>query len=292
MISGGLALHSDFSSLRPLPPVLGSPLQLEKNPALGGGDFKLGAVTYNLAKDWDIPTILKNCSQARFEAVELRTTHRHGVEPSLGREQRQEIRDRFLDAPVRLLSLGSTCEYHSPDPVAVRKNIEETKRFVELAHDVGAIGVKVRPNGIPDEVPEEKTLEQIGRALRQCGQQAQGYGIEIWLEVHGKDSNLPGRIRKMMEFADHPMVGICWNSNPEDVQAGSVKSSFELLKPWLRNVHINELWQEEYPWRELFSLLKAAEYNRYTLAEIQGTTDADPVRFMRYYRALWLELTR
>src|ERR1051325_11627256 len=97
------------------------------------------------------------------------------------------------------------------------------------------------------------------------GQQAQGYGIEIWLEVHGKDSNLPGRICKMMEFAGHPMVGICWNSNPEDVQAGSVKSSFELLKPWLRNVHINELWQEEYPWRELFSLLKAAEYNRYTL---------------------------
>jgi hypothetical protein len=29
------------------------------NPALGGGHFKLGLVTYNLAKDWDIPTIIK-----------------------------------------------------------------------------------------------------------------------------------------------------------------------------------------------------------------------------------------
>ena len=94
----------------------------------------------------------------------------------------------------------------------------------------------------------------------------------------------------MMEAADHPMVGVCWNSNPEDVEEGSVAKNFELLKPWLRSVHINELWNKEYPWRELFGLLKKAEFNRYTLAEIEGNPDA--VRFMRYYRALWQELNR
>ena len=86
------------------------------------------------------------------------------------------------------------------DAAVVRKNIEETKRFAELAHDIGAIGVKVRPNGIPKEVPEAKTLEQIGRSLRECGQQSQGYGVEIWLEVHGRDSNVPARVRRMMEI--------------------------------------------------------------------------------------------
>lgn len=262
------------------------------NPALGGGGFKLGTVTYNLAKDWDIATILKNCVEAGFEAVELRTTHRHGVEPSLSKDRRSEVRNRFRDSPVRLLSLGSTCEYHSPDATIVRTNIEETKRFVELAADVGAIGVKVRPNRVPKEVPEQRTLEQIGASLRECGQQAKGYGIEIWLEVHGIGSSVPRLIRKMLEFADHEMVGVCWNSNPEDVESGSVKENFDLLKPWLRNVHITELWQEDYPWRELFGLLRKADYNRYTLAEIAGTSDPDPVRFMRYYRALWRELNR
>lgn len=262
----------------------------DSNPALRGGGFRLGTVTYNLAKDWDIPTIIKNCAQAGFEAVELRTTHKHGVEPSLTKEQRVEVRDQFVNSPVHLLSLGSICEYHSPDAETVRKNIEETKRFVELAHDIGAIGVKVRPNGIPKEVPEEKTLEQIGRALRECGRQGQGYGVEIWLEVHGRESNVPSRVRRMMEVADHPMVGVCWNSNLEDVENGSVAKNFELLKPWLRNVHINELWKKEYPWRELFGLLRKAGFNRYTLAEIDGNPDA--IRFMRYYRALWLELNR
>jgi Xylose isomerase-like TIM barrel len=261
-----------------------------KNPALGGGGFKLGLVTYNLAKDWDITTIIKNCEATGFEAVELRTTHKHGVEPALSKEQRVEVKNRFAGTKVRLLSLGSTCEFHSPDQSTVRKNVDECKRFIELAHDIGALGVKVRPNGIPKEVPEEKTIAQIGAALGECGDFAKGAGIEVWVEVHGRDSSQPSRMAKMMRAADHPQVAICWNSNQEDVTNGSVKQSFALLKPWLRSAHINELWRPEYPWRELFGLMKAAGYNRYCLAEIPETSD--PVRLMRYYRALWVALNR
>jgi hypothetical protein len=106
------------------------------NPALGGGGFKLGLVTYNLAKDWDIPAIIKNCEMTGFEAVELRTTHKHGVEPALGKEQRIEVKHRFAGTKVRLLSLGTICEFHSPDPAVVRKNIDDCKRFIELAQDL------------------------------------------------------------------------------------------------------------------------------------------------------------
>jgi sugar phosphate isomerase/epimerase len=277
-------------SLEAASPLLAAPFRTDSNSALDGGAFKLGLVTYNLARDWDIPTLIKNCQQTGFEAVELRTTHKHGVEPSLGKQQRNEVKQRFVDSGVRLLSLGSTCEYHSPDPTVVRKNIEETKRFLELAHDMGALGVKVRPNGIPHEVPEEKTLGQIGKSLQECGTAGAGYGVEVWLEVHGKDSCLPRRVRRMMENANQPQVGVCWNSNLEDVEDGSVQKSFEMLKPWLRNAHINELWVKEYPWRELFGLMKSAGYSRYCLAEIAETSD--PIRLMHYYRALWLELCR
>ena len=45
--------------------------------------MNLGLVTYNLAKGWDIETIISRCEASGFEAVELRTTHAHGVEVSL-----------------------------------------------------------------------------------------------------------------------------------------------------------------------------------------------------------------
>ena len=91
-----------------------------------------------------------------------------------------------------------------------------------------------------------------------------------------------------MEIADHDNVSVCWNSNPGEVVDGSVKSNFDLVKDWLGLVHINELHRQEYPWRELFSLLKDSNYDGYCLAEIPGSTD--PERLMNYYRALWTAL--
>ncbi len=251
--------------------------------------MRLGMITYNLGKDWDLPTIIKNCEATGFEGVELRTTHRHGVEPSLGKEEREKVRRIFRGTKVQLVSLGTTCEYQSADRAEVERNIEETKKFVVLAHDLDAVGVKVRPNGFPQGVPEDLTLQQIGAALRRCGEFAQGYGVEIWLEVHGRGTQNPPNIRKIMEYCAHPGVGVCWNSNPTDVVNGSVRESFQMLRPHLMSCHINEL-HSAYPWRELFSLMKAAGYERFTFAEIPESLE--PERLMRYYRALWRELLR
>jgi len=109
------------------------------------------------------------------------------------------------------------------------------------------------------------------------------------MEVHGRDTQNPPVSAAIMKAARHPGVGVCWNSNPTDIVDGSVKQSFDLLRPWIKNVHINEL-AGPYPYRELFSLLKKSGYDRYTLCEAQESKE--PERFLRWYRALWTELTR
>jgi sugar phosphate isomerase/epimerase len=250
----------------------------------------LGAVTYNVLKDWDVETIIKNLEAAGFEAVELRTGHKHGVEPTLGREERIAIRKRFEASKVRLLSFGSTCEFHSPDAEVRKKNVETGKLFVDLAHDTGAWGVKVRPNGLPKEVPHETTIQNIGAALRELGDYGAGRGVEIWMEVHGRETQAPPIAAAILRAANHPNVGACWNSNQIDIVDGSIKPSFELLKRYIRNVHINELANPKYPWRELFTLLREARYDRYTLCE--AAESKEPERFLRWYKALWTELNR
>jgi sugar phosphate isomerase/epimerase len=254
--------------------------------------MKLGIVTYNIASKWDLLTIIEKCKSIGIEGVELRTTHAHGVEPNISKSQRIEVRKCFEDSAITLWGLGTVCEFHSDDPSIVRQNIETCKAFVCLAEDTGAKGVKVRPNGLQLEkgIPEEKTLEQIGKALQECGKFAADHGVEIWLEVHGDQTQHPPRIRRIVDICGHPSVGVCWNSNPTDLKDGSVKEYFKLLEPYIKSVHIHELWNPNYPWRELFYLLKKANYERFTLAEIPESTDAD--RILRYYRALWLELTR
>lgn len=267
-----------------------TPAKAPPIPTSGGfarpSRIKLGTVTYNLAKDWDIPTLIANCSRTGFQGVELRTTHKHGVEVTLSAAARADVRKRFADSPVELYSLGSAFDYHTPDASRLRADIEATKQYLQLAHDVGASGIKVRPNGLPKEVPEEKTLEQIGRSLRELGETARSLGQQVRLEVHGGGTSSLPRIRRIMDVADHPAVGVCWNSNQTDLEGAGFDANFDLVASRIIEVHMRDLFLAEYPFRRLFERLNAIGYTGYTLAEIPES--ADPVRVMHYYRGLWL----
>jgi sugar phosphate isomerase/epimerase len=249
---------------------------------------KLGLVTYQLAKDWDVETIIANCTEAGFEGVECRTTHAHGVEVSLTPAERSAVRARFEDSPVALAGLGSAFEYDAIDADELRTHIDGTNEYAQLAADVGCPGVKVRPNKIhvDEGVPMERTLEQIGLSLRECGAFARDLGVEIRLEVHGRVTCEPAHIRTILDHAASDNVFACWNSNMQDRDAsGAIDANYKLLENDIHLVHITELCSE-YPWSRLFGLLNESGYDGFTLAEIPQSSDA--VRLMKYYRALWL----
>lgn len=248
--------------------------------------MKLGLVTYMWAADWDLDTILKNCAATGFDGVELRSTHKHGVEPTLSKAERDEIRKKFADSPVKLLGPGSACEYHSPDHGVVRQNIDLTKRFLELSADLGGTGVKVRPNALVKGEPEATTIHRIAEALRECGEFAAGCEQEVRVEVHGPGTSAPSVMKKILDETNHPRVKICWNSNPGETIQGSIKTNFEMLWPHFGGtIHIHDLYEKSYPYAEFFSLLKARGYTGTLCSESPPTTDA--VRVMHYYRALF-----
>jgi len=247
--------------------------------------MQLGLVTYNWGKDWDLPTLIRNCEETGFEGVELRSTHKHGVEPSLNPQERKDVAKRFSDTPVQLVGLGSACEYQSPDPAELKKNIEETKAFIKLCHDCGGTGVKVRPNKLVKEVPDDKTLEQIGRALSQVAEFGAGYGIVIRLEVHGPGTSLLPNVKKIMDAAEHPGAVVCWNCNPTDMDGEGLEANYRLVEKRIGTYHIHELISD-YPWKQLFALMRDSKFEGWTLLE-EGAPTADPLRVMRYYRRLW-----
>jgi sugar phosphate isomerase/epimerase len=249
--------------------------------------FQLGSVTYNLLQNMDLETIIQTLEKTGYAAVELRTGHKHGVEPSLDAAARAQVKARFERSKVKLLSYGSTCEFQSPDPSVRRHQLETGKAFVDLARDTGAIAVKVRPNGLPAGVPLDTTVSNIASGIRELGEYGQSKGIEIWMEVHGAKTQEFPLASRILRTIDHKNVGACWNSNPTDVVDGSVRQAFDALGGFIRNCHISEL-TSGYPYREFFRFLRESGYSRYTLAEVPESKE--PERFMAYYKALWENL--
>jgi len=250
-----------------------------------GKPLRLGLMTYTLAKDWDIETIIKNCTETKFEHAELRTTHAHGVEVSLSKAQRRDVRKRFEDAGIKL-SLASAFSYHHTDAAELRKHIEGTKQYTILAHDIGALGIRVFPNAIPAGIPEEKTLRQIGKSLGEVSNFAHDYGVEIRVCVHGRGTNIISKIKKMIDYADSPYAYVNWNCDKNDTKGPGFDANFNSVKDRIKNIHMHELWDEAYPYRRLFQLLQASGYRGYCDAEIPASRE--PIRLMKYYRALFL----
>ncbi|NQU25231.1 MAG: TIM barrel protein [Candidatus Nealsonbacteria bacterium] len=232
--------------------------------------MKLGLVTYLWGKDWDLPTLIANCEKSGVLGVEPRTTHPHGVEPSLDAAGRKEVKKRFDDSPVVHVGPGSNERFDYPDAAALNQAIETTKAFVKLSHDTGGSGVKVKPNSFQKGVEREKTIEQIGRSLNVLGKFAGDYGQEIRLEVHGSCGPLPV-IKQIMDVADNPNVGVCWNCNGDELEGKGLAYHFNLVKDRFgATAHVRELNVGKYPYQDLIKLYVEMNYTGWILLECRS----------------------
>jgi sugar phosphate isomerase/epimerase len=250
--------------------------------------LKIGLMTWKLGKDWDIETIIKNCTEAEYKSVELRTTHKHGVEVTLTAAQREEVKKRFKDSALETISLASAFMYHSTDQAEVRKNIEGTKEYIKLAKDIGATGIRVFPNAFVNGTDKEKTMEQIGKALAEVGSYGHDNGIEIRICVHGDGTTSPLVIKKIIDYSQSPYVYVNWNCTDFDTTGEGFEHNFNLLKDRIKGVHLHDLYVKNYPYRLFFKLLAESGYKGYCNAEVGES--CEPVKFMKYYRALFLAL--
>lgn len=255
-------------------------------------NMNFGLVTYMWGFDWDLPTLIANCEQAGYLGVELRTQHAHKVEINLNASQRAEVKKRFADSPVKCLGYGSNFEFHSPDPKVLRNNIEQSKEYIKLCSDIGATGLKVKPNDLPASVPKEKTIAQIGASLNELGKFALDYGQLIRVEVHGNLTQEIPNMKAIFDQVTEPNVKMNWNCNDQDLLPPGLEANFNSVKKWFGDtVHVRELNVGNYPYQQLFDLFKKINYTGWVLLE--GRTEpADRILAMKEQIALFNKMIK
>ena len=254
--------------------------------------MKLGLVTYLWGKDWDIPTLIQNCTTSGIQGVELRIEHAHGVTLLLSDEERKAVKKQFADSKVELLGMGTNQKFDYVDQNELSESIEVTKKYIELSYAIGGSGVKVKPNGFHEGVPKEKTLEQIGKSLNEVGKYAAKFGQMIRLEVHGKGTQQLPNIKEIMGYVNSKNVGVCWNCNEQDLWNDGLEHNFNLVKDRFGDtVHVRELNSEKYPYQKLINLFKKMDYTGWILLECRTNPD-DKVKALIEQRKIWENMTK
>ncbi|HPD48076.1 MAG TPA: sugar phosphate isomerase/epimerase family protein [Anaerohalosphaeraceae bacterium] len=261
----GTALAAGAFALGQLPNV-----QAANRPwADDGPDMRFGFTTYTWGRDWDIATIIANCTKAGAMGVELRTSsnYAHGVELTISAARRAEVKKRFADSPITLVGLATSERYDSPDEATLRKAIENTKAFLQLSHDIGASGVRVFPNDFHKGEPQAATLARIARALNILGPVAGALGQEIRLENHGSAGEMVNLARIMAQVSD-PNVKLKLNCDPRDMKGQGLEHNFNLVKPWLgHTIHVHDFNDKAFDHQLFINLLAKSNYKGWLLIE-------------------------
>jgi sugar phosphate isomerase/epimerase len=254
-------------------------------------NLRFGLATYEWGKDWDIPTLIANCTKAGVLGIEPRTSSKyaHGIELTLTDAQRAEVKKRFADNPVKIVSLACGERMDWPDAAKLKAAIEATKGFLKLSRDIGCDVLRVFPNQFNPGVPHEKTIEQIATALNEVGATAADLGQEVSLEAHGAAGELP-TLKQIMDRVTQRSVRVRLNCDARDTKGDGFEANFNLVKDKLSRVHhLHGLKDPKYPYQLMVNLLVKCNWDGWALMENSDKVP-DRVAALIEQRQLWEEM--
>jgi len=175
-----------------------------------------------------------------YDGIEPRIVegHAHGIEWEASSSQREAIRRQADESGVALACLATSCTY--ADPKTVDQNVEETRKSIDLASDVGAPCIRVFGGKIPEGIERADAIDDLVKALSSVAEQAAERGVAVCLETHDDWCN-PDHVAEVIRRVNNPAIAVNWDiMHPIRLGGATMQSAFETLRPFVRHVHFHD----------------------------------------------------
>jgi sugar phosphate isomerase/epimerase len=227
---------------------------------------------------WPWRRILEQGSQMGYSAIELRGIEMQMDLPALpefsGTRLAESIKD--LDAAgLKISDLCASARMHESDPKVRAAQLDEGRRFVDLAHRLNAPYIRVFGDKIPAGEPKREVMARVVEGLRTLGEHAKGSGVGVLIESHGDFTDSP-TLAEMLEAVAMDNVALVWDAHHTFV-AGKEQpaATFAALGRYVRHTHLKDSRPEgadvryvltgsgTVPVRETVRILSTAGYKGY-----------------------------
>lgn len=192
---------------------------------------------------WSWSRILEQASQMGYAAIELR-----GIEMQMDLPQRPEFTGtrlgdsiKDLDAlGLKISDLGASARMHESDPKVRAAQLDEGRRFVDLAQRLRAPYVRVFGDKIPPGESRRDVMARVVEGLRTLGDHAKGSGVGILIESHGDFTDSP-TLLEILKGAGADNVALVWDTHHTFV-AGKEQpaATFAALGSYVRHTHLKD----------------------------------------------------
>jgi sugar phosphate isomerase/epimerase len=223
--------------------------------------------------------LLATARRFGYDGIEPRAEagHGHGVEANAPAPVRQMIREQTAQAAIPICCIATSCRYSVPETLA--QQVDTTRRFIDLAGDLGVPALRVFGGQIPQGIAREAAIDRLAGALDQFAAQAADRHVMVCVETHDDWSN-PAHMAEVMKRVGHPSIAVNWDiMHPVRQGGATMDEAFALLKPYVRHVHFHDgltrqdqlvmtpIGQGEIDHRRAVQLLRDASYAGYLSGE-------------------------
>jgi sugar phosphate isomerase/epimerase len=210
-------------------------------PLRAAGRLPIAFSTLGCPK-WSWSTILKHAAENGFAAVELR-----GLEGEMDLPKRPEFAEGQMKATLaelraadmRIASLGSSVTLHVPETDKHAEQIASGRRFIDLAHRLGAPYVRVFGDKVVAGEPKSATIARIVEGFHELGSHAAGSGVTVLIESHGDYTDSP-TLLEILEKSG-PATGLLWDTHHTVVASHEKPAdTFARVGKYVHHTHIKD----------------------------------------------------
>jgi sugar phosphate isomerase/epimerase len=192
---------------------------------------------------WSWSKILDFAAEHQFAAVELRgilTNMDLTKVPELAPVRIAEAKRQLESRGLTISCLGASAQMHDMDPAKHAAQLDEARRFIDLAHAIGAPYVRVFGNEYVKDVPREQMLAHIAGALHSLGDYARDKGVTVIIESHGDFTDSPALL-EILERADSANVALLWDAHHTFVSGKEEpEDTVRQLGRFIRHTHLKD----------------------------------------------------
>jgi sugar phosphate isomerase/epimerase len=206
------------------------------------GRLPLGFSTLGCPQ-WDWRRVLDFAAAHGYVTVELRgllealdLTQRPEFAPARLDDTRRELAERGL----RVSCLGSSARMHEMDRGKRAAQLDEARRYIDLAQALGAPFVRVFGDRFVEGVPRTTMLAHIAGGLRELGEYAREKRVTVIIESHGDFTDSP-TLLEILETAASPSVALLWDAHHTFVSGKEApEDTVRQLGRFIRHTHLKD----------------------------------------------------
>lgn len=187
--------------------------------------------------EWPLETIAQKAAVFGIDCVELRGGAKGHVNPGFTAERRRDVRRIFDDAGVGICCVTAYSQLSSPEESERAEQIDDMKRYVELAGDLGSPNVRIFFGSFPWYVYRGRVYDYAAETLNTVATELDS--VRVLVETH--DSMSAGEdLEPLLARIDSPMIGVVWDMAHTNREGEPLERSWEILGDRVHHVHVKD----------------------------------------------------